>query len=106
MKTVGRIDKNNTWSDIKENWINNYKNRFVDNKLSLMKELTANQEWCAEAFLVTDYSVITKETYREFVQKYLAFRLLNNLLDITNIKVDRTINEQEYSLIPLSSSFY
>jgi hypothetical protein len=105
LKTLGRIDRNNTWASIKSTWINNFRNRTVDNKLSMMVELTADHEWCAEAFLKTDYSVITKSTYKEFVQKYLAFRLLNNLLDFKKEKIVQTVTKYSEKLVPLSSVF-
>ncbi len=46
-----------------------------------MEVLTADKEWCAEAYLETHYGDITASMFRSFVQKYLGFRLLNDLLD-------------------------
>lgn len=82
-KSKGRIDANNTWKDIKKKWLNNYFNKEVIRGQSLMKELTADKEWCIEAYLKTDYSKIDVDLYESFAQKYLAYRLLNNLLDLS-----------------------
>jgi len=51
---------NNTWKDVKSKWLNTYINRQEINRFSLSKEVTAEDEWCAEAYLETDYSNITK----------------------------------------------
>ena len=81
-KGKGRIDLNDTWSSIKENWLNTYINRESSEKLSVTKELKANDEWCAENYLNAQYESIDYEVFKKNTQKYLAYRLLNDLLDI------------------------
>lgn len=105
VKSLGRIDKNNTWSDIKELWLNSYKNREVNKKSSLMVSLDADKEWCVEAYLETDYKKITKDIFKSFVQKYLAFRLLNNLLEFKNEKIKSRPVNNKTKLVPVSELF-
>ncbi|MDQ7818812.1 MAG: N-6 DNA methylase [Melioribacteraceae bacterium] len=75
-KNRGRIDLNNTWKEIKNNWLNTYINRQEINRFSLSKEVTAEDEWCAEAYLETDYSSITKEEFIKYLKKYLGFKMM------------------------------
>ena len=81
-KGKGRIDLNDTWGKIKENWLNTYINRESSEKLSVTKELYANDEWCAENYLNANYDNINYDLFKKNTQKYLAYRLLNDLLDI------------------------
>lgn len=103
-KSKGRIDLNSTWEKIRERWLNAYFNREIIDGFSLMEELTADKEWCAEAYLITDYSIISPKLYKSYAQKYLAYRLLNNLLDF-NIKRITFPSNATSNLVPLNSVF-
>lgn len=81
-KGKGRIDLNDTWHSIKENWINTYINRENTENLSVTKKLNADDEWCAENYLNAQYDNIDYKIFKNHTQKYLAYRLLNDLLDI------------------------
>ena len=82
MKNKGRIDARHTWENIKESWVTAYRNREVIDGFSLMREVTAKDEWCVEAYFETDYSKLTFDDYESTVKKYLMF----NLLDMSAIK--------------------
>lgn len=103
-KSKGRIDINLTWEKIREKWLNSYFNREIINGFSLMEELTVDKEWCIEAYLKTDYSKITPNLYKSYAQKYLAYRLLNNLLDF-KIEPVTTPAITSSNLVPLISIF-
>jgi type I restriction enzyme M protein len=76
-KPIGRIDKNGTWSSIKKNWLYNYRNRKIIDNESVMKHVLANDEWCAEAYLETDYSDITKEDFFKHVREFMIHKIRN-----------------------------
>ena len=76
-KKVGRIDKDSKWKSIKENWLYNFKNKKEVERQSLMKHVTAEDEWCAEAYMETDYSKITKEDYLKSVKEYVIHKIRN-----------------------------
>ncbi|HAO23251.1 MAG TPA: methyltransferase [Desulfobacteraceae bacterium] len=103
-KGKGRIDLNNTWVQLRNKWINSFVNREVVKRLSVMEALNPDDEWCAEGYLITDYSEINYETYKNYVRRYLAFRLLNDLLDF---KIDKVAKPTEISnqLVHLSKIF-
>ncbi|MFC1977181.1 class I SAM-dependent DNA methyltransferase [Chloroflexota bacterium] len=71
----GRIDKNHTWRDIKSQWVNAFRNHEVIDKFSLTKEVTAKDEWCAEAYMETDYREINQEDFIREIRKYVAFNV-------------------------------
>ena len=73
---------------------------------TLMREVTAADEWCIEAYLNPDYRKITEKLYFEYAQRYLAFRFLKNLL---NFSVDTTLPapaEGKIKLVLLSDLFF
>lgn len=104
-KGQGRIDLDNIWEDRKNLWLNSFVNREVVSQLSVTKELQANEEWCAEAYLTTDYSIIDKPMYLHNVKRYLSYRLLNDLLDFQIDKPKKNNSKNAIKLVPLTDVF-
>lgn len=75
VKGKGRIDANNEWAGIRERWVDAFLNRTVDNKSSVMVNLRPEDEWCAEAFLKTDYTTLTENEFERAIRNYLAFQI-------------------------------
>ena len=74
-KHKGRIDQNGVWPAIRDRWVEMYRNREVHPGESVMKVVTAADEWCAEAYMETDYSVLTQANFEKVVQNYAMFKL-------------------------------
>lgn len=77
IKNKGRIDANHTWDQIREKWVTAFRNRDVEDKFSVMKEVSEKDEWCVEAYLETDYSEFTFKDYEQTVKKYLMFNFMD-----------------------------
>lgn len=75
-KHMGRVDKGG-WDKIKAQWLSLYVNREKQIGLSILKEVSAADEWCAEAYIDTDYDALTQDVYADTIKRYLAFRLFN-----------------------------
>lgn len=75
-KHRGRIDQNNRWPSIRDRWVQAYRNRDVHAGESVLRYVTADDEWCAEAYMETDYSAITREYFEEAVRNYAVYRLV------------------------------
>jgi len=73
----GREDYLNKWSDIKKYWLENYKNKEEIEGFSVKKCVTANDEWCVEAYMETDYSDLKREDFEKELKKYILFKELN-----------------------------
>ncbi|MGA2352828.1 MAG: hypothetical protein ABSF70_20515 [Terracidiphilus sp.] len=54
-----------------------YRNRRVHAGESVLRKVNHDDEWCAEAYLETDYSVLTQSDFKQTVKKYLMFQLVN-----------------------------
>lgn len=74
-KHRGRVDTSNTWKEIRDRWLNMYRNREIAPGQSVMEHITASDEWCAEAYMETDYSKITREDFEIVVRNFAAFKI-------------------------------
>lgn len=74
-KHRGRIDANGTWPAIRDEWVEMFRNREVHAGKSILKAVTPKDEWCAEAYMETDYSTITQADFELTVKNYAMFRL-------------------------------
>ncbi len=77
-KAQGRIDAYGKWDVIKEKWIKNYINRKTEAGFSSNRIISAQDEWCAEAYMETDYSELSDRVFIDEIKKYVAFRVLNS----------------------------
>ena len=73
-KNKGRIDQQGSWQDIKKKWLSCYTNNENIPGLSVTKEVVASDEWCAEAYMETDYSTLTEQDFIDKIKDYVAFQ--------------------------------
>ncbi|MDR0560839.1 MAG: hypothetical protein LBG92_11925, partial [Prevotellaceae bacterium] len=84
-KIQGRYDGLGKWKTIKKKWIGYFldENRKEEAGFSVNKVVTAYNEWCAEAYMETDYSNLTEKDFEDTVLNYVTF-LLNNRIELEN----------------------
>lgn len=106
-KSLGRIDYNNTWETIKSSWIVSFCNRDIKPELSNTHEVSAFDEWCAEAYLVTNYSTLNEKDFIKTTLDYLSFlafcgdidRLSTFINNLTRKKLGLALNTwKEFTL--------
>lgn len=76
-KGIGRVDIKNRWSEIEKKWLYLYRHRLSDVGLSEVKHVTAEDEWCAEAYMETDYSALSENDFIQKLVDYSAFLVQN-----------------------------
>lgn len=77
-KRQGRIPKNEEeWKKIRISWIGMFRREEIAGK-GAWKKVGAEDEWCAEAYLETDYSDITEKDFDIEMRKFLAFMVKND----------------------------
>lgn len=69
-KHLGRIDANNRYTELKNKLLSAYKNNDVILGFSVKQQVTENDEWCAEAYMETDYSNLTRELFLNKLRAY------------------------------------
>ena len=77
VKNKGRIDQNDIWKDIKQKWLSAYANQKNIAGLSVMQKVGPEDEWCAEAYMETDYSNLTNRDFTKTIKNYVAYKFLH-----------------------------
>lgn len=93
-KIQGRFDAFDRWNTIKEKWLDNYFNRkivsltlFMDEAVrgasqgSITQKVGAKDEWCAEAYMLTNYNGLKKTHFQNTLFNYSSFLFSNKLTD-------------------------
>ncbi|PIU72901.1 methyltransferase [Candidatus Woesearchaeota archaeon CG_4_10_14_0_2_um_filter_33_10] len=79
----GREDYNNKWTEIKKYWITTYRNKEEIIGHSIKKVVSAEDEWCVEAYMETNYSSLVKEDFEKTLKECIVYSLKSGL--ITNV---------------------
>lgn len=72
-KSIGRVDVNNEWDSIEKEWLDLYEHRATKVGMSVTKKVTAEDEWCAEAYMETDYNSLTDEDFIKTIKDFSAY---------------------------------
>jgi len=75
-KNKGRIDAYGRWKKIKGKWVSYYFNRKEEPRLGVNRVVNAKDEWCAETYMKTDYSNLSKEDFIKYIKEYVLFKEL------------------------------
>ena len=76
-KSVGRVDVKDRWKNIERMWIDLYRHRNNKAGYSVTKKVGIKDEWCAEAYMETDYSQLSQRAFEETVRRYIAYKFLS-----------------------------
>jgi hypothetical protein len=79
MKHKGRIDARGVWLQVRERWLSAYHSQKVEAGVSLSRRLTASDEWCAEAYLTTDYAALSVADVEKALRSYALFAHLHRM---------------------------
>lgn len=85
VKKKGRVDFYENWGEIKNRWLTAYFARSEIAGFSVLKKVTAEDEWCAEAYMETDYSDISESDFIKEMKKYLMYVTVNEDIDAESI---------------------
>lgn len=77
-KGLGRVERtdlegNSLWVKTEKLWLDLYRNKKVVPGLSVMHKVTWKDEWLAEAYMETDYSMLTEQDFQQTINDYLSF---------------------------------
>lgn len=77
-KGLGRVEKtdengDSLWEITKKQWLDLYKNKREIAGLSVMKKVTAEDEWLAEAYMETDYNNLSESDFQQTINEFLSY---------------------------------
>lgn len=76
-KNEGRVNKYEQWDKISRIWLDDFRNRREVGDRCVRQKVGCDDEWCAEAYMKTDYSGLTKEDFVKEIKEYVVFRIKN-----------------------------
>lgn len=82
-KKLGRVERidpqtgEGAWKAIHDKWLHLYKTRTAEVGLSAVQKVTYEDEWCAEAYMETDYSTLSEKDFIKKLVDYSAFLVQN-----------------------------
>lgn len=82
VKGRGRIDKFGRWPDLREAWVQAFRNRDVVPGSSVSVALKPEDEWCVEAYMTVDYGHIDQAAVEGELRRYLAFEILSEEAEV------------------------
>lgn len=74
IKNEGRVDKYNKYGDIRKTWLDDFRNKRDIEGRCVRQKVNAENEWCAEAYMKTDYSNLMKEDFEKEIRKFVLFK--------------------------------
>lgn len=74
-KKTGRADNHDRWVSIMRKWIKHYTNRQRVLGFSVSRALRADDEWCAEAYLETDLSLLTMNYFIDAMKNFVRCKI-------------------------------
>jgi type I restriction-modification system DNA methylase subunit len=75
LKHLGRVDHEHRWPAVREQWLSDYRSQASIPERCVKVKVTADEEWCAEAYLETDYSTLAEADFTSELRRYALFRL-------------------------------
>lgn len=82
-KNLGRVERidpqtgEGAWKAIHDKWLHLYNTRTAEVGLSAVQKVSYNDEWCAEAYMETDYSTLSEKDFIKKLVDYSAFLVQN-----------------------------
>ena len=73
VKNQGRVDYYHRWDNIRARWLADFRAGAEHPGRCVKRRVTVTDEWCAEAYLETDYSVLQKEDFENALKEYALF---------------------------------
>lgn len=77
-KNMGRVEQfykegHSRWKSIEDEWLNLFRNKRVVDGYSAKKTVKWDDEWLCEAYMKTDYSTLSAESFQKTLNDYLSY---------------------------------
>ena len=95
-KALGRIPTDR-WSKIREEWLDMFRRKEIIGK-SIWKKVDANDEWCAEAYLETDFSNLNEASFIINTVNLASFLFKNGKSEMAEFLLKNNHSNKKLSL--------
>ena len=76
VKHEGRVDKKKLYNDIKKIWLNDFRNRRNVAGRCVTHKVNADDEWCAEAYMKTDFYKLKEDDFVKEIKKFAVYKAI------------------------------
>ena len=97
-KGVGRVDVRNRWHNIEDMWVYLYNHRQDKAGFGVNHKVTADDEWCAEAYMETDYSTLSKEQFIATLRNYSSFLIQRDDFNVPAVYTNQCAKSKNMQL--------
>ncbi len=111
-KGVGRVDSRDKWETIEALWIELYEHRTNKPGISVTHKVGYNDEWCAEAYMETDYKPLSDKLFIDSMRDYSSFLMKHDDYSIPRVydnkphtKKSIKLSVDEWKWIPIDKLF-
>lgn len=77
IKNEGRVDKYGKYGEIVKTWLSDFRNKRDVEGRCVRQRVGPEDEWCAEAYMKTDYSDLKAEDFEKEIRKFVLFKEMN-----------------------------
>lgn len=111
IRNKGRIDFTRKYENsIKKIWLDAYFNRTEKLGLSVLQKVSSKDEWLVEAYMQTDYTMLSIDHFEQSIKDYITYKFYNNLATTVSIKsVHSTkvkFNVEEWKIFKVKELFH
>jgi type I restriction enzyme M protein len=118
IKHQGRVNKKNRWKTIKDQLTNAYLNRREVEGISVLKKVGYSDEWCCEAYMPTNYSVLNHTLFVEKIKRHVLYKIANeikvsgvigqalNIVDPIDLSVERWRTYKYSEVFDIKKGYY
>jgi len=93
IRNKGRIDfRGDFKKTIKNKWLKSYFDRKEITGFSVLNNVTADDEWLVEAYMKTDYRLLSKDIFTQTMKRYVTYKFYNELID--KVSSNKKVNEE------------
>lgn len=82
-KNKGRVEKY-SWEKTKDLWLKSFYELKEIAGLSVLKAINYDDEWLAEAYMETDYEVLSENNFIQTIRDFIAYKVKNGDIDGRN----------------------
>jgi len=98
VKHQGRVDAKGQWESIRSRLLDAYHQKKEIPGFSLLANVAAEDEWCAEANLKTNYDVLDAGFFETKLKEYFTFLVKNCLNETLGTALGGTVNNESLEL--------
>lgn len=90
----GRLDYYGRWERVRNEWVEGFRSKQAKIGFAEVRQLKAEDEWCAEAYMKTDYSELKQEDFEKALREYTGYKVIYDFSMKNKVNCSPYINQK------------